>query len=556
MSLRDILWDYPDYLVGTFNVTRPVSLILLFGTIFVILTSSLINSDILKTLQTSNDGRFVEGTVGQIDILNPIFTTSNQAEKDIEALIFQKLIHIDSNANPLPEIAIRWEKTENNLEHVFTLRDDIYFSDGEKLTAEDVEYTFNTAIYLSKNRGENTIGDGLQNVAVQKIADNKIKFTLSEPNATFYEAVSVFIVPKHYYGKVNTDQLPYAELNSNPIGSGPYKIVTSRSSGITLEANSYFTPQPKVKYFEYKVYKDFESLKVAFQNYSLDAVSNISAYKDEFLALGGGYNQYTGKLPFRMRLLFFNNRLDLLKDNAIRRGISYLIDKGQLLSTTGIEGTIRKGPYPEFSWAFNTEIKYYEFSKELADVELKQAGFTKNEQSGYYQTDDGKILSVKLTYLDNERNRKLVTKLIELLGKEGIIIEPDPRNLDVLTREVLATRNFEMLLFEVETTIDPDQYNLWHSLKADYPDLNLAGYNFSRVDVILERARKSYLQKDRTEDYFLFQKYLISDAPVVFLYEPVYDYFVVRGVKGAELDGVLLYPEDRYRDVYEWEFEN
>ena len=77
-------------------------------------------------------------------------------------------------------------------------------------------------------------------------------------------------------------------------------------------------------------------------------------------------------------------------------------------------------------------------------------------------------------------------------------------------------------MFEIETTVDPDQYNLWHSLKSSYPDLNLSGYSYERVDILLEDARRTNKIEDRKDKYSLFQKYLTQDAPAIFLYHPNY----------------------------------
>ena len=82
-----------------------------------------------------------------------------------------------------------------------------------------------------------------------------------------------------------------------------------------------------------------------------------------------------------------------------------------------------------------------------------------------------------------------------MLKEEGVVLKLEKLNYNQITQEIIATRDFEVLLYEVETTIDPDQYNLWHSLKSNYPDLNISGYSYERVDILLEDARKT---KDRT----------------------------------------------------------
>src|SRR5690606_12010625 len=117
-----------------------------------------------------------------------------------------------------------------------------------------------------------------------------------------------------------------------------------------------------------------------------------------------------------------------------------------------------------------------------------------------------KILTLNLTYLKSDLNEALAKSIQSVYEKEGVIIDLDPQGYDQMTQETLATRDFELLLYELEITVDPDQYNLWHSLRVDYPNLNLSGYSFNRADVLLERARENTDISSRTEDYEILQR--------------------------------------------------
>jgi len=107
-------------------------------------------------------------------------------------------------------------------------------------------------------------------------------------------------------------------------------------------------------------------------------------------------------------------------------------------------------------------------------------------------------------------------------------------------------------MYEVETTIDPDQYNLWHSLKTNYPDLNLSGYSYERVDIYLEQARQTLDTTKRISNYASFQKYLTQDAPVIFLYHPKYIYVVRDNINIGDISGIM-YPYQRYSNIVNWE---
>jgi peptide/nickel transport system substrate-binding protein len=287
----------------------------------------------------------------------------------------------------------------------------------------------------------------------------------------------------------------------------------------------------------------------------LDAVllqHNDSAnFVDEYAS----YNLHVLDLPYRQRILFFNLRKEKFQDENLRKGINYLIDKEKLLEQSGISAQIIRGPIYEESWAYSSDIDYPTYSPKNAIEVLEDTGYTRNETNGYFETDEGKLLTFTVSYLDNDVNNRLSNTLASLLKDEGVIMNLEPLTYSQLTQEIVATRNFELLMYEIEVTVDPDQYNLWHSIQKEYPNLNLSGYEFSRVDILLEEGRRKIDKKDRKEDYALFQKYLIDDMPAIFLYRPSYVYVVRDGIEGISYEN-LVRLEDVYRGVYGWEVNN
>jgi len=558
-DIRDYLWNYPGYLLKIFKALRPFSAILLFSLISFWLFNVLTSPDFISSFKAVRSGTFVEGTIGENVNTNPLFLAQNQADRDIRELVFQKFISIDKDANPVPEIAYEWGSdvvktdtdagTVEEITYTFKIKQNIYFSDGEKLDADDVIFTFDTAMKLARDYNKDTVGKALDGVTIEKVDDYTVKFTLSEKSATFYESVAIYIIPKHYYEIVSIKNLDISNLNETAIGSGPYKIVSYKYNVIKLESSEFYDPVPKINEIEYRLYPDYESLKVAYENNMLDAVSNVGG---ESHNMGGNYTHFSLTLFTRKKLIFLNNRLELFSDSALRKGLNYIVDKERLLDEIGIAGKPANGPIYEDSWAYNENVDYPVYDLDRADKEFTDAGFTKNAGTGFYQSEDGKILSMSISYLDNELNEAIVNELVVQFEEAGVLLNPVPQTYNQITRETIATRNFELLLYEVQTTVDPDQYNLWHSLKADFPNLNLAGFNFVKTDVELEKARKTTDRDEREKEYDLFQKFFVSESPVVFLYYAHFDYFLSDDVVVPDFDGII-YPEDRFNNISEWE---
>jgi peptide/nickel transport system substrate-binding protein len=550
---RDFLWNYPENLARLFKITTPLSTILIFS-IFGFGIFTFLRSDIFaQNISSRKYTQYTEGRVGSISTLNPLFSNQNDIDKGIQELVFEKFIHIDKDGTMLPGIATSWDISEEGKIYQFNISDDHMWSDNTPLTLDDILFTFNTAIALYKENGTDTVGSALVDTKIEKIDDDSLKFTLPVSNATFPEIVSVYIVPKHILEDVKLENMLFDRFSANPVGSGPYRILRSEPNIVYLESSSVFKPQPQISDIVIRIYSDVSKLESAFRNGVLDGIVLPDNTQADFTKEYSSFVSHSINLPFRERVLFFNLRNDKFKNKELRKGITYLINRDDLLSQSGIAGTTIYGPIYEGSWAYAKDIEYLNYNPQLAIENLKSAGYTKNEQNGYYQNEDGKILTLTISYLENESNNNLLNTLKELLDKEGVIVNLEPFSFNQLTKEIIATRDFDLIMYEIELSIDPDQYNLWHSLQKEFPNLNLSGYEYERIDIILEDGRTSNTKDGRIKLYSLFQKYLVADAPAIFMYRPSYLYVVRDNIKGINFDNIIRL-EDIYLDVYNWSF--
>lgn len=550
-SLRDWLWNYPENISNSFSKSSPLSFIGIFLIIGVFLFFFLTGDSFANMFENDKSEVFVEGSVGAISTFNPIFTTQNPVDKDIQSLVFEKFIRININGDPVEGIANQWSVSKDNKIYEFTIDTNHKWQDGKALTIDDVLFTFDIAKKLYAEYGYDTIGGILQEVNIEKLSDTSIRFTLKESNSTFFEAVSVYIVPKHIFDGVNLADIPFDSFARYPLGSGPYRVYRSEPNVVYMSASENYFKKPEIETFIYRLYPDYKSMEAAFRNGVLDAIGGVDGGAMEFTTEYDGYTNSAMTVYSRIRMLIFNIRKDKFKEKDMRIALNYITDKALLLTNSNILGTVEDGPIPPSSWAYNEGIVRYEYNPVKAQELFATAGYIKNEESRYYESEDKKILSFTISYYDNDINRRLVNALKEMWKEEGVVLNLEPLSYTQLTQEILATRDFEILLYEIETTVDPDQYNLWHSLKSNYPDLNLSGYSYERVDILLEEARRSLSKEDRITKYSLFQKYLTQDAPVIFLYHPKYVYIVKDNINIPQL-GDIAYPFQRYLDVADW----
>ncbi len=133
------------------------------------------------------------------------------------------------------DLAVEMETSGDGLVWTVKLRDDVKFSDGEPLTAEDVAFTYNTL------RDTSSVNDFTMLKEAKALDEATVEFTLNRPYSIWpYTMAITGIVPEHAYGP---------DYGSHPIGSGRYLLKQwDKGQQVILEANpDYYGEAPKMK---------------------------------------------------------------------------------------------------------------------------------------------------------------------------------------------------------------------------------------------------------------------------------------------------------------------
>ncbi len=547
---RDFFWNYPKFFAKFISSTSPLFYILLSLSLGYFVFFGFTSNFVREFVEGQDTTVITEATVGTLLSTNPMYVTQNSVDRDFYELVYERFIEVDASGEPVASLAFEWAKT-SDLEYLFKLREGVFWHDGNPVTADDIIWNFETSIFLAQEFGEDTYGRALEGVKIEKIDDYTLRFKLEETNATFWEAISVHMIPKHIYENISLNNFSRSKTNTNPIGCGIYKVDSISQRGFVLSAFEGHWLEPSIENYRYLFFESYDDLNGAIKNNEVDIINIFDLEKIENLDDYPFFRIEESVLYNRQKLIFFNTRREQFADVEFRRALSFLIDKEKLLEDADIEGVLATGPISPNSWAFNDSLEPLSYDLDEAIEIIESLGYERDSEDGYYVTDDNKVLSLSISFFDSELNQRLVEVLTEMFKEGGILLRERPLNYEQVMREILPTRDFELLLYEIEVATDPDQYNLWHSLRIDHPMLNISGYDYSRVDILLERARTSLDKEERKEDYFLFQRYLIDDAPVSFLYHPKVFFILRNNIEGFDLDN-LVSPSDRYRNVHEW----
>lgn len=376
----------------------------------------------------------------------------------IENLISLGLTKIAPDGTAIPSAATRWDITEEGRLYTFYLREDLYWHDGTPFTAADLSYLF-------------------QGIETNPVSAHIIQFRLKNPYAPFPTLLAKPLLK-----------------GENLAGLGEYRVKrvdasANRISAIELERTNKQATQD-------------ENAKIIFRFYP-SASDLITAYKlGELKAALGFFNPQEllswRTVAYQKQVLYdsyvavlFNTRQqtgNMLSEKNIRQALSYAIPRGSVLGEEAVS------PIPPTSWAFNPGVKQYVYDLNVAKdlLQRKDASF-----SGEI------VLTATAPY------KQQAESIVESWKKLGLIA-----SVSVVPE---IGKNFQAALVRQQIPPDPDQYALWHSLQKE---TNLTGYSTPRIDKLLEDGRAIMNQEERKIKYEDFQKFLVEDAPAVFLYYP------------------------------------
>ena len=222
------------------------------------------------TTEPVQGGFYTEALVGSLQRLNPLFDFENPADRDIDRLIYSRLIAFDERGNPSADLASAWGISRDGTVYNFDLKPDVKWHDGEPLTADDVLFT----VDLLRNGGSFVPAD-LQEfwtgIEVVKLSPTALQFKLPEPFAPFLDYLSFGILPSHLLNGKSIDEIKDMDFNIQPVGSGPYQfdrliVENGQITGLVLKVFAdYYGKQPFIEQLIFRYYPDSTAALQAYQ---------------------------------------------------------------------------------------------------------------------------------------------------------------------------------------------------------------------------------------------------------------------------------------------------
>ena len=499
----------------------------------------------------SAGGTFTEAVAGIAGYLNPLFADEDNA-REIDALIYQGLTQVGPDQQLQPLLAREIHLSTDRLTYSVLLRTDVKWADGLPFNADDVRFTFAVLQDPGYTLPEAATWKG---VAVKKVADDRVDFTLKSPSAGFLNSLRVGIIPQHLFpGDVAT--MPSSPFSgAKAMGTGPFMVesISGDRAVVTLRRNPFATPAPHLDRMVFKGYSSLEGAVAAVAGGVADGVGGVLSPAEAKLLDRTDISIHD--LPsFSFTSVFFDldPKHPYFSSAAVRRALNQAIDRKAL-----VRDVLRGGGDPQTTslppsdWAYSaTAGDRVSYDPEAAQRALDEAGWTMPVQ-GLYRSQAGVDFIVELVAADAYPYRDVARILQRQLAVVGIGVRVNIVPAGQLVTKYLGARTYQMALANLDNGPDPDQFSFWHSSERAYP-LNFSDLpRQSFIDKDLEDGRAAVTMTDRIAAYAELQDLLVDAAPALFLYSPHYQYAVNRRVGGVHLNPVID-AVDRFQYVTDW----
>ncbi len=477
--------------------------------------------------------------VGEPKLINPLFAKSSQ-DKDIVNLVFSGLFYQNEKRELVPDLAEKWEISEDKKTYTFHLSPAAVWHDGVPVIVDDLMFT---ASLISDPNYSGPLRGLFENVILEKVDDNTLKFVLQEPYAPFLSSLTFGILPSHILSNIPLEEMEENEFNLFPIGAGPYKIkktnLTNKKKQIVLERNpEHLKRAPLISEITFKFYDDFEKALKAYNTGEATALADIPHDYIKQAQEIKDLNFY--KLtPSSYMVLFFNLENKSLKDKSFREAVATGINKDEIIEEA-ISGQGEKviGPLlPDFDFlGYTDEVKKIEYNLEAAKAALEK----KKISSAF-----------DLVVVEDENSLKIAELVKNQLAEIGIEINVISADTLSIQTDYIFPRKYDLLLFGENLGADPDPYPFWHSSQIGTGKLNFSGFKNSEVDTLLEEARTNDDWTFRKERYEKFHKIIAEEIPAVFLFRPI-DFFAINNNIKDVKDAKVITCSDKFFQVQNW----
>lgn len=416
-----------------------------------------------------------------------------------------------------PGVAKSWEVSDDGLVWTFDIREDAYFHNGEKVTAEDVKYSFERVInpetrspqawLFNKVVGYNEMRneEAAEVSGIRVVDDYTLEIELIEPLTPF---VSMLASPGAAVVSKTAVEEYGDQFGQNVVSAGPFKLANWEQN-LELEMSAfedYWAGRPYLDTLKFRFIHDENTRVIELLSGNIDwawvtpahhqGLTNNSVYKDSIYRVNTLHVAY---------FIVNMNEGPFGNDLKLRQAMSYALNRESVIDSLQGRANRAIGIFPPGFMGHDPEATAYEYNPEKAKELLAEAGYP-----------DGLPETYTVISLPWENLIKILEIYQQNLRDVGINIELKPVQQGEYM-SMISEGNFDLAYgYRVADYADPDSfvYPLLHSDSIDGGG-NVAFYSNDKVDNLIEEGRLETDEQKRENIYEEINNMVQDDLPYI-----------------------------------------
>ncbi|MBW6488485.1 peptide-binding protein [Sulfurimonas sp.] len=455
--------------------------------------------------------------------LNPVLATDSSSS-EITGFLFNGLVKYDKDLSTIIGDLAQEFYFEDEKTLIFKLHKNVKWHDGESFSAKDVVFTYGV---LVSSKISSPYSANFRFVkSVEAVDEFTLKVIYKEPYFKALETWMMGILPEHILK--NEQNLMNSSFNTNPIGTGAYKLhQLEHSKNIILSAfDDYFEGRAKIDTISFHVIADpmtrFMMLKSgALDVGSIEPMQYERQLKSDFFEKFNIYENISQSYTY----LGFNLRLEKFKNPKIREALSLAIEREELVKILFFDhAKVCTGPFLPGTKAFNESVKAPSQNLKRAKELLAEAGY-----------DAKNPFTFEIATSNSSEIRPYAAQILQhQLKKAGVIVTLRVMEWQAFLNMVVFPHKFDTVLLGWGLSPTPDPYMFWHSDNDKQGGFNLVGYHNPEINRMIEESQ-SMIDSEKLSDIWREMFKIITDEnPYLFLYIPNSIATVGKNIKNIE----------------------
>ncbi|HYC61633.1 MAG TPA: ABC transporter substrate-binding protein [Thermoanaerobaculia bacterium] len=481
-------------------------------------------------VETRDGGRLVRRLEGDVKSLNYLMQ-STEDERQVLSLIYDPLIDLDQNLNPIPGVAARWEVLDSGKTYVLHLDPRANFSDGTPVRASDVVFTL-SKIFDAQSIQFGPWFEGLDRERTKAIDERTVRVVFTEAHAGRVHSFNISVLPEHVYANENLTK------TTKVVGTGPYVFKRrERDRSIVLERReNYWREKPAITSVLFRLIADNNVAWQAMQRGDIDVAridnDTWARVKDDPAVQQKVEFHTVWQLGYHG--IVWNLSDPLLGDARVRRALAMSFDRQTVIDKL-YHGQARAvtGPFTHDQRENNPQAVGIDFNPTAASALLASAGWRDSDADGVLDRDGKPFALTLLIVAGSTTSRGQAQVFQDALGRIGVKLEIKPLD-EAAFYDLVLQRNYQSALVAWVNEPDPDPSDLFHS-KGLVDGMNVTGYKSEEADQLMDRAARELDPARRVEIYHQLHDVLARDQPYLWMLQVAEKWAVNRRVQNVRV---------------------